>query len=408
MRFFDDDDVRRISHQIAEEFEITYGRLEEKVRRVPDEAAEEVANKFGVPIEVARVAYRVMLDGVITDIGKGCEILMREFSRREKVGLPVPDVGSYIMTVALNEGKWIEYLYGRLAKVLLREVRNLENLARSVSEEVEPTSEQIMAILTQRSRIGRVYLKSIIRRWVNDHEGATIADAIRAIAGGLLGPNVESVEDAVNGAKAALLIRFRRYEQLLQEGEESRMLPKTLETLRRVIEEIQIPLDHVSEKTAAEIIIELIPPPKLAIDEKSKYGFAHPAFPASGRVGPPLTTPLDFLERDIWLAVMKDPAVRASFLKGKISAVIDALIREGVPLDKVGSTIIFDMDKRFPWKRSKKTVVRRELRELKATAGEDYRKEVEEYVLENILSKIPQLRSSRRQERTGRRRRKVE
>jgi len=404
MGLFDEDEVRRISHQIAEEFEITYGRLEEKVRRVPDEAAQEVADKFGVPVEVARVAYRVMLDGVITDIGKGCEILMREFSRRERVGLPVPKVGTYVMTVALNEGKWIEYLYGRLSKVLLREMRNLENLARSVSEEVEPASEQVMAILTQRSRIGQVYLKSIIQRWINDHERSTIADAIYAIAGGLLGPNTDSVEEAINGAKAALLIRFRRYEQFLQQTEESRMLPKTLEALRRVIDEIQIPLEHVSGETATEILIELIPPPKLAIDDKSKYGFAHPAFPASGRVGPQLTTPLDFLERDIWLAVMKEPAARDSFLREKVSAVIDALISEGVPLGKVGSTIIFDMDKRFPWKRSKKTVVRQELRELKIAAGENYRQEVEEYVLENLLSKISQLRSSRRKDMPRRRR----
>ena len=73
--------------------------------------------------------------------------------------------------------------------------------------------------------------------------------------------------------------------------------------------------------------------------------------------------------------------------------VTDNLIEQGTPLDKIGTTIIFDLDSRFSWKRSKKTVVRKELTEIRDTAGEDYRTQVENYVLENILGKIPQLRS---------------
>ena len=73
---------------------------------------------------------------------------------------------------------------------------------------------------------------------------------------------------------------------------------------------------------------------------------------------------------------------------------IDGLLDEGIPIEIVGTTIIFDMDARFAWSPSKKTEIRRELKELRETAGENYREQIETFVLENIIAKIPQLRTS--------------
>jgi hypothetical protein len=106
-----------------------------------------------------------------------------------------------------------------------------------------------------------------------------------------------------------------------------------------------------------------------------------------------MQTPLDYLELDVRLASMKPPNERPPFLREKISITASNLIEQGTSLDKIGTTIIFDLDGRFPWTRSKKTDVRRELREIRDSAGEDYREQVENYVLENILAKIPELRS---------------
>lgn len=393
--FFDKDEIRELSRRIAQEFETTYGTLDEKVSRVPDAAALAIADKCKVHIEVARVAYRVMLDGVITEPEPCCEVLMREFKRRADCGSPVPDIVSYMREVALIEGRWVEYLYGQLSKVLVHEIRNLVNLSRLVADEIEPASEQVIAIIGQRRKIVEGFFISLINRWLKDHEKATIVDAMRAITGGLLGSTTESVDAAINGARASLLIKLRRYEKFLsKEGEDSKLMNKVLEDIRQIMTDVQGPLERVSEYTAAEILIEVMPPPPESIDEGSKYGFSHPAFPVHPRAGPPMRTPLDFLERDVWLAVMQDPAERSEFLREKISAVIGSLLAQGTPLEKVGSTIIFDLDARLPWKRSMKTVIRRELQEIGETAGEDYREQVEHYILENVLTKIPQLRST--------------
>jgi hypothetical protein len=321
---------------------------------------------------------------------------MREFKRRADRGSPVPSIASYVRDVALTEGRWIEYLYGQLGKLLTQETRNLANLSRTVTEEIEPASEQVVAIIRQRRKIAEAYFNSLIERWLKDHEAATVADAVRTITGGLLGAGQDFIDDAVNGARAGLLIKFRRYEQFLragQEEEDSRMMERILGDLRRIIKEVQGPLEQISPATAAEILIEVMPPAAESIDEKSKYGFAHPAFPAQARAGPPMQTPLDFLERDVWLAVMQPAATRANFLRERIVAAIDSLLDQGTPLDKMGTTIIFDLDSRFPWEKSKKAALRQELRELKDTPGQDYRTRVESYVLDNILAKIPQLRS---------------
>jgi hypothetical protein len=395
--FYDKEDIRELSRRIAKEFETTYGTLDEKVSRVPDAAAKAIADKCKVHIEVARVAYRVMLDGVITEPGPCCEVLMREFKRRADRGSPVPDIESYMREVALTEGRWVEYLYGQLGKVLLHEIRNLANLSRLVADEIEPASEQVIAIIRQRRKIAEGFFTSLVNRWMKDHEKSTMVDALRAIAGGLLGSTEETIDDIINGARASLLIKLRRYEKFLNKrGEDSKLMNKVLDNIRQIMNEVHSPLERISDYTAAEILIEVMPPPPESIDEGSKYGFIHPAFPAHPRAGPPLKTPLDFLERDVWLAIMQEPANRSVFLREKINAVVASLLSQGTPLDKVGSTIIFDLDERLPWKRSTKTMIRRELQELGETAGDEFREKVEHYILENILTKIPQLRSTSR------------
>ncbi len=395
--YVDKDEIRRLSRRIAEEFEATYGTLDEKVARVPDDAALAIADECCVHLEVARVAYRVMLDGTIPDPKASCKILMQEFDRRAKQGNPVPEVDTYQREVAIIEGNWIEYLYGQLNKVLLGDLRNLANLERTIADEIEPANEQVIAVVAQRRKIVEIFFTSLIQRWLNDHRGANIGHAVRAITGGLTGSFESDIDDAINGARAGLLIKLRRYEQFLsvedEEEEESRLMDKILSEIRQLLKEVQGPLEEVSLHTAGEIIIEVAPPPPESLDEKPKFGYVSAPFPTRPQMGPIMQTPLDYLERDVWLAVMKPPDERTSFLREKISTVTENLIEQGIPLDKIGTTIIFDLDSRFSWTRSKKTVVRRELREIRDLAGEDYRGQIENYVLENILAKIPDLRS---------------
>ena len=393
----DEDEIRRLSRRIAEEFEATYGTLDEKVARVPDDAAEAIADECSVHLEIARVAYRVMLDGVIPDPEPSCKILMREFDRRAEHGSPVPEIDTYMREAAIVEGKWIEYLYGQLGKILLTDLRNLANLERTIADEIEPANEQVIAVLAQRRKIVEGYFTSLFQRWLNEHRGANIAQAIHTITGGLIGSYETDLSDAVNGARASLLIKLRRYEEFLsREGddeEESPLTERILSEIRLLIKEVQGPLNEVSKNTASEILIEVAPPPPESIDEKPKFGFVTAPFPAKPRIGPPMQTPLDYLELDVRLASMKPPNERPAFLREKIAIATSNLIEQGISLDNIGTTIIFDLDSRFPWTRSKKTEVRRELREIRDSAGEDYRDRVENYVLENILAKIPELRS---------------
>jgi hypothetical protein len=392
----DEDEIRRLSRRIAEEFESTYGTLEEKVARVPDDAAIAIADKCSVHLEVARVAYRIYLDGVIPDAQPSCRILMQEFDRRAERGSPVPEIDTYQREVAVKEGNWIEYLYGQLGKALIPDLRNLVNLERTVSDEIEPANEHVVAVLAQRRKINEGYFRPLIERWMNEHEGATIALAVQAIAGGLIGYREPDVIDAINGARASLLIKLRRYEQFLSQQddeEESRLLTKVLGQIQTLIEEVHGSLEAVSVNTAGEILIEVSPPPPESLEDQPKDGFIHAPFPIK-QIGSQLQTPLDFLERDVWLAKMKAPDERAPFLREKITIVTNNLIEQGTPLDKIGETIIFDLDSRFSWTRSKKTTVRTELREIRDSAGEDYRAQIENYVLENLLSKIPQLQST--------------
>jgi hypothetical protein len=393
-RLFDDDEIRRLSRRIASEFEETYGSFEEKVRRVSDDAAESIAKECEVHLEIGRVAYRVIMDGALTDAERCCSIIQQEFKRRERQGSPVPDVDSYIRSVAIREGQWIVYLYSHLGKELHTENYSLENLHQVVEGEAEPASENILAVIRQRRKIAEGYFESILNQWLADHDEATIADAVRAIIGGLRDLPLESVEDMITGLRASLLMKFRRYEKLLQSSEESDLMQKVLNSLQQVISEAQLPLEEVSRITAQEILVESLPAPPIAIDEKPKYGYIHHAFPRQARSGPEFKSAIDFLELDVWLAARRSPSLRAAFLKAKITKVVELLMEQGTPLESVGSQVIFDLDKRLPWKRSRKDAVLGDLSEIIETGGMECQTRIEEYILKEILEKIPQLRST--------------
>ncbi|MCK4815493.1 hypothetical protein KA005_06970, partial [bacterium] len=220
-RFSEEEEIRAAARRIAAEFEATYGSLEEKVNRVPDEAAAAIAEKCGVHLEIARVAYRILMDGTISEAEHCCSALMKEFTRRAERGNPVPDVESYIRAIAIREGQWIEYLYRQLGKELHKDNKDLENRYRACRDEVEPASEHIISVIRQRRKIGELYFRSLISRWLNDHEESTVADAILAIVGGLRRLPVGSISGFTTGVRTALLIKFRRYEKFLLKSDES-------------------------------------------------------------------------------------------------------------------------------------------------------------------------------------------
>ena len=321
---------------------------------------------------------------------------MKEFTRRAEIGIPVPDIESYIRYIAIREGQWIEYLYTQLGKELHKENKDLENRYRAVRDEVEPASEHIISVIRQRRKIGESYFQSLISRWIDDHEGATVADAIHAIIGGLRRLPINAIRDVTDGVRTSLLMKFRRYEKFLLRSDESRVIGQYIGNLQQVIEEVQRPLEKVSGLTAEEILVEAMPPPQASIDDRvsPSIGFVHSAFPTQPRVGPPLKLPLDLLERDVWLAAMQNPDSRDKFLQGTIKSVVETLLEKGTPLDRIGTTVLFNLDQRLSWKRSKRTKIRRELAEIWEIADEDYRTRVENYILEKILMKISQLRTS--------------
>jgi hypothetical protein len=280
-----------------------------------------------------------------------------------------------------------------LVKELHTENYSLENLHQVVEGEAEPASENIMAVIRQRRKIGEGYFESIISRWLEDHEDATIADSIRAVASGLRNIPFDEIDTLIEKLRGSLLVKFRRYEKFLSKSEESDLLRKVLDNLQLIIREVKLPLEEVSRLTAQEILVESLPPPPVAIDEKPKYGYIHHAFPKSPRSGPELKSAIDFLELDVWLAARREPELRAEFLQPKIGKVIEILLEQGTPIESVGSEIIFDLDKRLPWQRSRKDIVLQGLAEVMQTGGMEYKEQLVLYILKNILDKIPQLRS---------------
>jgi len=60
-----------------------------------------------------------------------------------------------------------------------------------------------------------------------------------------------------------------------------------------------------------------------------------------------MTSPFDFLERDVRLAKRRAGEDRESYLKNKVSRVIRVLVHQGVPIDESVEKAIIEMQERL-------------------------------------------------------------
>ena len=338
-----------ILKQLTEEFEQTFGDLEEKSHRVSDKAADALSLKKECPAEIARVAIQIG-DDLLIDAEMACDLLLNEYNRLISLGFSIPPVLTYQMNFAVVEGRWIEFLYSKFNRELeenTREIVNFESAMKDAKIETVPV-EQILNFMTLRQKIGGDFITPIMTKWIAEHTDSTPTEMILVFTAAIHRTTYDQVMDRLEIArKSALDIYDFLWKVLSSNKIESTAVENASDVVEEMRNELQKDLDNINLAGLSEVLIQAAPHHKAIVDSESKYVYRHTPLSRQGMVGPDLTSPTDFLERDVLLARRRHEPERSKLLKNSIAGVMRAILAQNNTDLEASLLIVKDIQKRF-------------------------------------------------------------
>ncbi|MFX1466316.1 MAG: hypothetical protein ACFFA5_07575 [Promethearchaeota archaeon] len=333
--------------EITKEFEDKFGSLESKVQRLSDRLAEQVALQYNCPVSIAKIAYQIELDGVL-DAQMVCEEIMEEFKRRNVVGAPVPSIYSHEFTFALSEGQWIEYLRKTFTKALEQDIRDLANLERSVLDGNEKSVEKMIQLLEERIKIIKDIIYPVMNKWLNDHMHTKPIEAATAISSALKRLSRSETYFLLRNGKTKLFSTLNKVLPILESNKDDSLeVDHAFQDYSIVFDELEKPLDFISKRSLCEIILEVAPRPKIVVStDQRSFLVMHTPY-NNGLIGPELTDPVDFLERDIKLVRWREKEELDDSLRTAITKVYKAIRYQGLSQLHTGALIISKLNIRF-------------------------------------------------------------
>lgn len=359
--------VKGIRSEVKEEFELTYTNLGERAERVPEDKPTELAKIFSCPISLCKVAYQLELDDVIS-AEKALELILWEYERRRQIGSPVVPVLTYEFNFAVQEGRWIEYLYSDLFRKI-QNTRELYNLEKVIEGESSIPVEKVMHVLRERKKLVENYLVPVIIKWKKSHEASTNNDAAITLCAAVLKTSHSEAILALQQSKRRLIRILRKFSESFELSPDKSLfdsdnklrqpslinksisedVASPLEKIYELIDELEKSLQAMSEYAIAEIILEVTPKP-IGIEPTvgvSDYLIVTPPIMRDGMVGPDLKEPCDFLERDLVFAKRRVIAVKENFLRERIRKVHKALLNKGQGIEESAAWILHKISQDF-------------------------------------------------------------
>ncbi|MFX1483866.1 MAG: hypothetical protein ACFFCP_11845 [Promethearchaeota archaeon] len=310
---------QKLVHEFAEK----YANLRERVRRVPEMDAQKISDALSCPLEVALIAYLINMDGIMT-VKNAVSHLSTELERRATVGEDVPNLSGNIMEFVLVEGKWISHIHGSFVREIELKTRELANLEEG-SERDSLEVEKALSIISARTKISETYIAPVLDEWLKEHPKANNMDALFAFGEGITKWNKNTLSGKFIQVQRRNRALFRLLRESLLTASDSYTIDASINRLDTLIEELGKPFDDMSLRATSHLLLHIVPRPASGRGDRSPYVTIGVSSTRGNKAEPDLTSPFDFLERDVKLAKRRQGSEREEYLKKKISRVLRVL-----------------------------------------------------------------------------------
>ncbi|MGY5858619.1 MAG: hypothetical protein RTU63_04565 [Candidatus Thorarchaeota archaeon] len=313
--------------KLIQEFAETYANLRERVKRVPDADARKVSEEFSCPLEVAMIAYLINMDGIMS-LRQAVGLFTAELSRRASVGEDVPNLPGNVMEFALLEGRWISHINGRFSRQLELKVRSLSNLEDAVDSKTLEI-EKALSIIAERVKLAETLISPLAEEWRKEHVKSNSADVITAFGQALTKWNSSTLSGKFKQIQKRSQAHFRLLRQGLTQESDSFTIDASIARLDSLIDELGHPLETLTPRAVAHLLLHMIPRPQSGRGDKSPYVAVGTRSTRGNKAEPDMSSPFDFLERDIKLGNRRKGDDRREFLLERIARVIRVLKYQG-------------------------------------------------------------------------------
>jgi hypothetical protein len=320
--------------RLVEEFAEKYANLRERVKRVPDGDAQKISEKLSCPLEVAMIAYLINMDGIMT-VKKSVGHLSTELERRATVGEDVPNLSGNIMEFALVEGRWISHIYGSFVRQLELKARELANLEEGIDVTAIEV-EKALSIIATRTKISETFIEPILNEWMKEHPKANSLDVLSSFGESITKWNRSTLTGKFIQVQRRNQALFRCLRESLVQTSESFTMDASINRLDTLLEELESPFDEMTLRGISHLLLHIVPRISTGRGDRSSFVAIGVGSTRGNKAEPDLTSPIDFLERDVKLAKRRRGIEREEYLKEKISRVLRVLkYQKNTPIDSL-------------------------------------------------------------------------
>jgi hypothetical protein len=206
----------------------------------------------------------------------------------------------------------------------------------------------MIQLLEERIKIIKEIIYPVISKWLEDHIHTKPIDAATAISSALKQLSRSEAYFLLKNGKTKLFSTLNKVLPVLESNkDDSQEVERAFQDYSIVFDELEKPLDFISKRSLCEIILEIAPRPRIIepTDQGSILVFHTPY--NNGLIGPELTDPADFLERDIKLARWREKEERDNSLRTAITKVYKAVRYQGLSQLHTGALIVSKLNPRF-------------------------------------------------------------
>jgi len=320
-------DIKKLAiesrQRLIQEFADKYANLRERVRRVPEADACKISEELSCPLEIAMIAYLINMDGIM-GVKQAVGLLSTELQRRATVGEDVPNLSGNIMEFSLTEGRWISHIYGSFVRQIELQVRGLANLEEGV-EGPSIEIEKALSIIAARTKISETLIAPVIEEWIKEHPKSTSKDVLISFGQGITKWNMNTLNGKFIQVRRRTQALFRVLKESLLMPSDSFTMDASVDRIDTLIEELGHPFDDMTLRAVSHFLLHIAPRQATGRGDRSPYVSVGVTSTRGNKAEPDLTSPFDFLERDVKLAKRRKGNEREEYLKEKIDRVMRVL-----------------------------------------------------------------------------------
>ncbi len=318
--------ARDTRQRLIREFMQKHATFQERVRRLPTEETMRIAKEFSCSPQIATVVYLINMDEIMSS-REAIDLLFAEMQRRNSVGENIPNIPGSILEFALGEGEWIEQIATFFANELELRVRELSNLETALDDSII-TTEKALAIIAARTKIAEGFIQPIVETWLKEHPKSTVSDALTVFANAITRWNRDIIRGKANYMRHQNEVFFQRLLNALEGATESANIALTINRVKELIAGLRRDFDNMDVRTLSHFLLHIVPR-HTGRGDRAAYVDVGTRSTRGQKAEPDMSSPFDFLERDVLLARRRPEEERFRYLNERMGRVVRVLRYNG-------------------------------------------------------------------------------